>query len=434
MEDAGRTRLHKVRGREGDGPAEGQLAFDGKNAHDGLDGRERNGFDDGVCFGAILGVISPALLHEHAEVVVASAGNVHILELRALSSFHRDVDPVGRDVVIRMSPGNHLVEEHAERENICLLVVHGALLPLADVEDFGCNEPLGALQTLGSHGSHVGGYTKVCYFAVAQRSRVQSPQEDVGSFEVAKYNPLPVEKPQCCCNLGSDSENRQTMDGTLFLQQWVLQRFARCFFQNKGHHGMYGHTYQANKARMVRLLQQLCLGPQFREGVFVLCEVLLDGHWFVQASSPIHLPKAPFPEEICIVLLVKDVVWVEQEVWVNVLQQEVWDNVCQRHGVVLGVLITIVTTFNGRLVFGNNGQALVHPELKRFGSLGLHALVARHSLLQVVVAMLTLGESRVPLGDEREDQVHKLSDNLLAMIAGRSNDEYSIILLSTKLL
>ena len=114
MEDAGRTRLHKVRGREGDGPAEGQLAFDRKNAHDGLDGGERNDFDDGVCFGAILGVISPALLHEHAEVVVASAGNVHILELRALSSFHRDVDPVGRDVVIRMLPGNHLVEEHAE--------------------------------------------------------------------------------------------------------------------------------------------------------------------------------------------------------------------------------------------------------------------------------------------------------------------------------
>ena len=98
---------------------------------------------------------------------------------------------------------------------------------------------------------------------------------------------------------------------------------------------------------------------------------------------------------------------------------------------VLGVLITIVTTFNSHLVLGNNGQALVHPELKRFESLGLHTLIARHSLLQVVVA---LGESRVPLSDEQEDQVHKLSDDLLAMIAGRSNNEYSIILLSTKLL
>jgi len=88
--------------------------------------------------------------------------------------------------MVGMSASNHLVEIHTKGEDIGSVIIHKALLPLANMQHLWGNEPLGSQEAPGPNGGEMGCNTKVSNFAMAKGLRIKSPQQNIGSFQTTE--------------------------------------------------------------------------------------------------------------------------------------------------------------------------------------------------------------------------------------------------------
>ena len=125
----------------------------------------------------------------------------NVLQFGPLAQLDGVVDPMRFQIVKRVSAGDHLVEEHAERVDIGLVVVDASLLSLTDVEDFRCDKALCSLQAFSPHRGQVRGNPEIGELAVAERVGTERPEQDVAGFQVTEDDTRAVEEMQGCCHL-----------------------------------------------------------------------------------------------------------------------------------------------------------------------------------------------------------------------------------------